>query len=293
MPSMDFARTPRKTFHSAAESVFSHVMVWRLPSASFVMATDQRACGIANRRIWRASALLAGAFFIFTAVWAEATSRPGEATAVAPDGILDRRPVDPAPSSRQANTESSLRGNPLWAVPIEALMETRARPVFSPSRRPPSPPIAAAPPAPPPPKPPAPREAEHLKLTLVGTVTAASDGIGIFLDEISKDVIRMRTGESHAGWILRSVQRRAASFEKDRQETTLALPNPGSEQPAPSVGDAASKITRGSVCGNNRNGGGSSAHCAPAAVPIIPVSAPTTRSAHKIRQDILSIGANN
>jgi general secretion pathway protein N len=257
------------------------------------MATGQRACRIADWPIGRASALLVAAFFIFGEARAESRSRPGDITAIAPGAILDRQPVEPGPVPRQATTETSLRGNPLWAVPLEALMETRARPLFSPSRRPPPPPVVAASPPAPPPKPPAPREPDQPRLTLVGTVTGASDRIGIFVDESSKDVIRMRIGETHAGWILRSVHRRAASFAKDRQEATLAFPNPGAAQPVLSVGGPASKIDNASVCGQNRNVAGASANCAPAAAPIIPASAPTTRSAHKVRQDVLSIGARD
>src|SRR5260370_26332814 len=52
-------------------------------------------------------------------------------------------------------------GNPLWALPLERLSITRERPIFSPSRRPPTPaPSYVAPvavwPAAPPPGPPAP-----------------------------------------------------------------------------------------------------------------------------------------
>jgi hypothetical protein len=110
------------------------------------------------------------------------------------------------------------------------------------------------------------------------------------MDEASKNVIRIRTGESHDGWMLRSIHRRAAGFEKNHQETTLVLPTPGFEQPGLSAGGAVSKM---GVCGNDRNVAGTPQNCVPAAAPILPVSAPTTRSAHKIRQDILSIGANN
>jgi general secretion pathway protein N len=170
-------------------------------------------------------------------------------------------------------------GNPLWEVALSALQETRARPIFSPSRRPPSPPVVAAPP-PPPPKPPAPKEPDHLKLTLLGTVIGASDQIGLFVDETSKDVIRIRTGESHAGWTLRSIHRHSASFEKGHQDITLVFPSPGSEQRGLSAGAVAPKP------------GGARVPAAPVA-PILPVSAPATRSAGKVRQESLSIPATN
>jgi len=203
---------------------------------------------------------------------------------------LSGRPLDlTRPTSPTAQDQRPSGGNPLWEIALSALQETRARPIFSPSRRPPSPPVVAASP-PPAPKAPEAKEPERLKLTLLGTVTGSADGIGVFVDEISNDVIRIRTGESHAGWVLRSVHRRTASFEKDRQDTTLAMP--ASKQPGASVDGAGSKIAA-SICRNDRNVIGAAQNCVSPAPSILPVSAPTTRSADKIRQDILSIGASN
>src|SRR5262245_14595761 len=62
-------------------------------------------------------------------------------------------------------------GNPLWAVPVKTLSVTQERPIFTPSRRPPAPPVLAAAvtrPAPPPPKP---TEPAHPPLWLVGAVS--------------------------------------------------------------------------------------------------------------------------
>ena len=232
--------------------------------------------------------LMAVAFVAFGDTRAEAISRLDEVTANAPDGIVERPAVNAVTPQARPRQESSLTGNPLWDVALSSLQETRARPLFSPSRRPPSPPVVAAPP-PPAPKPPPPREPDRLKLTLLGTVIGASDSIGVFVDEASKEVIRIRTGESHDGWTLRSLHRRAASFEKNYQEMTLVLAPPGSEPSAPSVGVVASRTAGAGASGNDRG----AANLADAPLPILPVSAPTTRSAHKIRQDILSIGAQN
>jgi len=262
-----------------------------LTIASVLMATDRQARGFAGWPIWRVSTLLAAALFIIASPRVEAGSRPGEVTAVAPEGMLDRRAVDAAPIPDQARTESSLRGNPLWAVPLAALPDTRARPVFSPSRRPPSPPVVAAPP-PPTPKPPPPREPDRLKLTLLGTVLGASESIGVFLDETSKEVIRIRTGASHDGWTLRSLHRRAARFEKNRQETTLTLAPPGSEQPA-SGADVVASRSGGLNVSANRGAANPVENRARPVAPIVPISAPVTPHAHKIRQDVLSIGPQN
>lgn len=131
-------------------------------------------------------------------------------------------------------------GNPLWGIPLRVLTATRERPLFSPSRRPPAPPVVAAP-APPTrsfvaAKPP---EPDHPLLTIVGTVVSASDGIGLFIDQATNEVIRVHTGQSHDGWVLRSVHGREASFEKHERTSTLTLPAPG-ETPAAAAPSLAS-----------------------------------------------------
>ena len=67
-------------------------------------------------------------------------------------------------------TAANARGNPLWAIPLSTLTATRERPIFLPTRRPPSPVIANTPieptrpvAAPPPEQPP--------RFALVGAVT--------------------------------------------------------------------------------------------------------------------------
>ena len=221
---------------------------------------------------------------------AQAQLAPGSNVrpALSREALARAQPTTAAPEKQRPAI-----GNPLWEISLSSLHETRARPLFSPSRRPPAPPVVAAPSPPHQPKPPTPREPDVLKLTLLGTVIGATDGIGIFVDETSKDVIRIRTGESHAGWTLRAVHRRSANFAKDQQETNLMLPAPVAAPRALSADGAPAKMGVASVCGNARGVEGSPPNCAPPAAPIVPVSAPTTRSAHKIRQDILSIGSSN
>jgi general secretion pathway protein N len=116
-----------------------------------------------------------------------------------------------------------LTGNPLWAVPLRSLSVTRERPLFSPSRRPPPSAVVAAPPARPPP-PPKPAEPDHPLLALVGTIVGKTQSIGIFVDQVAKNVIRLKVGQDHAGWTLRVIQGRDATFEKDHREATLVLP---------------------------------------------------------------------
>jgi general secretion pathway protein N len=126
--------------------------------------------------------------------------------------------------------DRALSANPLWAIPLTQLPLTRDRPIFSPSRRPPPP--AAAPAAAP--KlvvaPPRPSEPERPQFSLVGTVAGDDDGFGIFLDQATNAVFRLRVGEEYQGWKLRSVRGRETIVEKDRQIVPLALSQPTAER---------------------------------------------------------------
>ena len=117
-----------------------------------------------------------------------------------------------------------LTGNPLWAIPLRSLSITRQRPLFSPSRRPPPAAVIAAPFVPAVQPPPKPAEPDHPLLMLVGTIVGETQSIGIFVDQVAKNVIRLKTGQGHAGWTLREIHGREATFEKDEREVTLVLP---------------------------------------------------------------------
>ena len=151
-----------------------------------------------------------------------------------PSNVLPT-PVEIAPSApaEQLARPAEPSGNPLWAIPLSALSATRDRPLFTPSRRAPAPavagPVAAAPPPPPPP----PSEPERPQLTLVGAIVGGNEGIAVFLDQTNNNVVRLRTGQDHLGWVLRSVKGREATLEKNQQSTTLELPAPGS---GPAIG---------------------------------------------------------
>jgi general secretion pathway protein N len=160
-------------------------------------------------------------------------------------GLVDTAPesVGPAgPIAREGPLERSSRGgNPLWAIPLRSLSFTRERPIFSPSRRPAPPAVVAAPYVRPTPQPALkPEEPDHPLLALVGTVVGETESIGVFLDQSAKRVISIRTGQGFAGWILRSVQAREATFEKNQRTAVLSLPSPRAEQsdqtPIPSSG---------------------------------------------------------
>jgi general secretion pathway protein N len=142
----------------------------------------------------------------------ELSSSPVERLESAPDITAPRnaRPSTPAPA-----------GNPLWAVPLSALTATRDRPLFAPTRRPPpaAVPYVRAPAPPPPPV----VEAGPPRLTLLGTVINDREKIAVFQDD-AHQIIRIRLGEQHAGWVLRSVQGRSVTLEGNNREATFSLP---------------------------------------------------------------------
>jgi general secretion pathway protein N len=184
------------------------------------------------------AALLSG---VFTAAAAQEPLRdsvfpPGEPALSTHS--LGRAPTVP-PRSVAIAKNKPLAGNPLWAIALGELSETHARPLFSPSRRPPAPAVVAAlPPLPVKPASPIKPEPDHPLLTLVGTTVGEAVEIGVFIDQASHDVIRIRAGEAHGGWTLSAISGRAAMFEKEGyRAATLVLPAPGAE-PAKSGGGA-------------------------------------------------------
>jgi general secretion pathway protein N len=85
--------------------------------------------------------------------------------------------------------------NPVAMVSLDDLSATRARPLFSPSRRLPSPPSAAIQ-APPPVQPPAPPP----NLQLYGTILHAEDALAIVLSPVTNQTVRVRIGDDIGGW---------------------------------------------------------------------------------------------
>jgi general secretion pathway protein N len=117
--------------------------------------------------------------------------------------------------------------NPLWAVPLSVLTATQERPIFSASRRPPQRAVVAPrvdqATAPVPQKA---AEPEHPPLALIGAVVGESDALAVFLDQTSQKTVRLRQGETYAGWELSSVQGREVMLRKAGQAEVLALQRP-------------------------------------------------------------------
>jgi hypothetical protein len=130
-------------------------------------------------------------------------------------------------------TERTLSANPLWEMPLKQFTVTRERPIFLPSRRAPAPPasivtvskVVV----------PKPKEPEQPQLSLVGTISGDDARFGIFVDQTTKNVLRLKVGEDFQGWELRSIQAREASFQKNQLTFVVALPQPGLSQPSVAV----------------------------------------------------------
>jgi general secretion pathway protein N len=156
------------------------------------------------------------------------------ATSATLDILPDEGPTRPAISVdvgglrpiTRPNLEASKpppSGNPLWAVPLSVLTATQERPIFSASRRPPQRAVVApvVDQAKPPPQKAA--EPERPLLALIGAVVGDNDAIAVFLDRTNQKIVRLRQGETHAGWTLSSVQRREVILKKADRTEVLAL----------------------------------------------------------------------
>lgn len=151
------------------------------------------------------------------------------------DAPVAAAPVATAPQPGAAATttpatalpdEHITSGNPLWSIPLARLTASRDQPLFAPSRRP-APPLemirAAPAPVGPPPKPP---EPEKPQLSLLGTVAGSRERIGLFIDSVSKEVLRLKAGEDHQGWTLRNVKPRQVELARGLDNATLELAPP-------------------------------------------------------------------
>jgi len=144
------------------------------------------------------------------------------------DALADTSQAGSAALGRHASevansTEPAAGSNPPWPIPLGALTITKQRPVFVPSRRPPpafelaSRPRPQSPGASPPKRP---------LLTLVGVIVAGQGGIAVLFDPATKGILRLRTGEGHAGWTLRVVTPQDATLQRGADTATLALQAP-------------------------------------------------------------------
>jgi general secretion pathway protein N len=138
------------------------------------------------------------------------------------------------PPSPRAVPERTLSANPLWAMPLTQFSVTRERPIFLSSRRPPAP-VATSALAPKTVVAPKPREPERPQLSLVGTILGDEARFGIFVDQSTKAVVRLKVGEDFQGWKLQSIEGREAALERNQMVVALEMPQPGLSQPTVAV----------------------------------------------------------
>lgn len=115
---------------------------------------------------------------------------------------------------------------PLWRLPLESLSETRERPLFSRTRRPPPPPASVAPvvmaPTPQP---------EPLRVSLLGVVSGPSEqAVAVLREDESQTVKRLQVGDILNRWTLIEVRRREVLFKRDQEIVTLEMPKPGAQR---------------------------------------------------------------
>ena len=161
----------------------------------------------------------------------DATAEERRARALVPPQKDGREAVEPQGQGARSDAEPpALAGNPLWELPLERLSVTRERPIFSASRRPPRPPPANVAPAPLR-RPAKLVEPERPAVSLIGTVIGTDVQMGVFLETATHNVIRLRLGEEHQGWVLRLLKAREATLVKDAEQTLVLDPRSG-EAPA-------------------------------------------------------------
>jgi general secretion pathway protein N len=141
-------------------------------------------------------------------------------------GVPERMEIGklkPLTEPKREVPKPAVSGNPLWSVPLSVLTVTQERPIFSASRRPP-PRAVAGPRIEPVIVPVAkPAEPEPPALTLIGAVVGDNDAIAVFLDRTNQKTVRLRAGDTHAGWVLSSVLGREVTLKKAEQTEVLAL----------------------------------------------------------------------
>ena len=126
--------------------------------------------------------------------------------------------AESTPAQRSASAQGLIdRDNSLWSVALTSLAVTRERPIFSPSRRPRPTAMKAIP---------LPTSSAQPPLVLVGAIAGEAEGIAIFQDKTTKNIVRLKPGESHAGWILQTVKAREVTLQNEQRGIVLALPTP-------------------------------------------------------------------
>jgi general secretion pathway protein N len=138
------------------------------------------------------------------------------------DGTLVER-LEATASPAPLIPDAPIKGNPLWSIPLSALSETRDRPLFNVTRRPPPETVVAAPMLDPPTDN-KPSELEGPPFTLIGTILSSEARVAVLLDQATSRVTQLRQGKTDAGWTAQSVGARSIVLRKGDSLKTLNLP---------------------------------------------------------------------
>ena len=145
----------------------------------------------------------------------------------------------PAPSAAgQLTAGVGETANPLASIPLSALSETRNRPLFAVTRRPPPAIISQAPAANATPAN-SPSERERAPFSLVGTIVGLNAGVAILMDPTTNRVMQVRQGRADSGWTVQSVGARSIVLQKGALIETVQLPHPDGPSPVTRTGEAA------------------------------------------------------
>jgi len=141
-------------------------------------------------------------------------------------GVRSVNPASPAllqlPAAPSMPTPP-LVGNPLQSVPLSTLSETRSRPLFSVTRRPPPAILVSAP---------ASTALVEVQATepepfaLVGTILSSNARLAVLLDRTTNRMKQLRQGKVDSGWTVLSVDPRSIVLQKGEQLRTVAFPRP-------------------------------------------------------------------
>ena len=148
------------------------------------------------------------------------------ATQLASAGAVALATPQPAQERRPANRSAALPAegyrNPLSGVDRESFSEIVARPLFSPTRRPPRPVVTKSPPKPAVAKPPPPK-APPLRLTLVGVVAGTDQPIALLRDHATRRTLRVSVGDNVRGWRVETIESAMVRVGHKRWKRSLAL----------------------------------------------------------------------
>jgi general secretion pathway protein N len=170
-------------------------------------------------------------FALVSALGAHAGQTPllsgSEVTATIDSGPVADRPLIERLESTAAPAplipDGPVKSNPLWSIPLSALSETRNRPLFNITRRPPSEDAVPVPAL----KPSAddkPTEPEAPPFALMGTILSSTARVAVLLDQATSRVTQLQQGKIDSGWTALSVGPRSIVLRKGDSLRTLSLP---------------------------------------------------------------------